>query len=290
MAITGIGTLTEFGLNQAPAQPLKQAPQTGEQGHNAGVATTPNDQFIPSAQNGQQQNTAEAAGLFTVAQLTPFTPAASALLAAAPDVLINQETAALNVNAAATQLAGAAGSLANQANSIVGGHAAPPIPNANLAALAATQTGAPANAVANAQAPAATAATANVAATATARVTEQLQGLNNALEALGLSPADLQQIDQIASVIKDFNPAAFTSLAYQLAALAPSSATQLAPANQPPPRTPHTQPRLLQAHRANERCEQLLQSGEGAFKRRDEETHLEYVALATVASGPGLVF
>jgi hypothetical protein len=258
MAITGIGTLTEFGLNQTPAQPLQQTPQAGEQkAADLAIATTPNDQFVPSAQNGQQQDTAEAAGLFTVAQLTPFTAAAGALLAAAPGVLINRETAALNVNPATGVLgnglfaqpaalqtdaaapavtvapndiagAQAAGLAADQANAALVGNAAPPVPNANVAAPNA-QTGAPTNAIATAEAPAP--ATANTAATGTASVTEQLQALNDTLEALGLSAADLQQIDQIASVIKDFNPAAFTSLAYQLAALAPPSAAQLAPAN-----------------------------------------------------------
>lgn len=46
----------------------------------------------------------------------------------------------------------------------------------------------------------------------------QLNTLNNALAALGLSTADIQEIDQIASLTSDFNPSAFTTLAYQLEA------------------------------------------------------------------------
>jgi outer membrane murein-binding lipoprotein Lpp len=47
---------------------------------------------------------------------------------------------------------------------------------------------------------------------------KQLQTLNTALEALGLSSQDISKIDAIASVINDFNPAAFTVLANQLKA------------------------------------------------------------------------
>ncbi len=52
----------------------------------------------------------------------------------------------------------------------------------------------------------------------------QLETLNNALAALGLSAADIQQIDQVASLTNDFSPTAFTSLAYQLEAQAQNSA------------------------------------------------------------------
>jgi hypothetical protein len=48
----------------------------------------------------------------------------------------------------------------------------------------------------------------------------QLQSLNRSLAALGLSAADIKKVDQIASVINNFNPASFTSLIYQLEALA----------------------------------------------------------------------
>ena len=49
---------------------------------------------------------------------------------------------------------------------------------------------------------------------------QQLQTLNQALAALGLSAQDIQQVDRIATVINDFNPSAFTALAYQLEELA----------------------------------------------------------------------
>jgi hypothetical protein len=60
----------------------------------------------------------------------------------------------------------------------------------------------------------------------TAGVQGQLQTLNKALEALGLS-------DQIASLTNDFNPTAFTSLVYQLEAQGriTASPAAAAPAN-----------------------------------------------------------
>jgi hypothetical protein len=48
--------------------------------------------------------------------------------------------------------------------------------------------------------------------------------LNLALAALGLSTQDIEQLDQIASTINDYNPSAFTAQAYQLEALARASA------------------------------------------------------------------
>jgi hypothetical protein len=75
----------------------------------------------------------------------------------------------------------------------------------------------------------------------------QLQSLNSALADLGLNAADIRIIDRIASLIKDFNPTAFSSLVYQLEGLAKANApTQTAP---PPgantsaaaPSTPTTQ-------------------------------------------------
>jgi hypothetical protein len=57
----------------------------------------------------------------------------------------------------------------------------------------------------------------------------QLQALNLALAALGLNTQDINQLDQIASIINDYNPSLFTAQAYQLEALA-----QKAPAQTPP--------------------------------------------------------
>jgi hypothetical protein len=50
--------------------------------------------------------------------------------------------------------------------------------------------------------------------------------LNNALQALGLSAADIQQVDQVAQLTNDFSATSFTSLVYQLEALARNSSPQ----------------------------------------------------------------
>lgn len=50
--------------------------------------------------------------------------------------------------------------------------------------------------------------------------------LNSALAALGLNDSQLAQIDRVASLIQVFNPLAFTSLVYQLEALAQANASQ----------------------------------------------------------------
>jgi hypothetical protein len=64
------------------------------------------------------------------------------------------------------------------------------------------------------------------AAVATSAVSpqQQLQSLNLALAALGLSTQDIDQLDHVASTINDYNPSAFTAQAYRLEALAQASA------------------------------------------------------------------
>jgi len=76
--------------------------------------------------------------------------------------------------------------------------------------------------------PAAQAATAAVSGSANTQ--NQLQTLNASLAALGLSNADIQQIDQIASQTKDYSPSAYTSLALQFEASA-QQAAQPSPAH-----------------------------------------------------------
>jgi hypothetical protein len=64
----------------------------------------------------------------------------------------------------------------------------------------------------------AVAAANNTPAATAASEGAQLQKLNISLSSLGLDSANIGKIDSIASVTKDFNPAAFTILAYQLRA------------------------------------------------------------------------
>ena len=75
----------------------------------------------------------------------------------------------------------------------------------------------------------AAAATSNATTTSSTSVADQLQSLNTSLAALGLDPSELAQVDRIASLIQDYNPAAFTSLVYQLEGAARAQAPQ--PAN-----------------------------------------------------------
>lgn len=66
--------------------------------------------------------------------------------------------------------------------------------------------------------------------TAAANVQDQLQTLNLALAALGLNDSDIQSLDRVASLIKDFSPLAYSSLVYQLEALAQQTAPRAASA------------------------------------------------------------
>src|SRR5258708_2277251 len=59
-------------------------------------------------------------------------------------------------------------------------------------------------------------------------VQDKLQTLNIALAALGLSKSDIQSLDRVASIVKDFNPVAYKNLAFQLQTLAQQAAPQAA--------------------------------------------------------------
>jgi hypothetical protein len=86
---------------------------------------------------------------------------------------------------------------------------------------------------------AAPAAVANTPASGSAGVEKKLQALNDSLAALGLSAADIRKVDQIASIINNFDPTSFTSLVYQLEGLAANAAQQEGnAANSPAAATP----------------------------------------------------
>jgi hypothetical protein len=57
----------------------------------------------------------------------------------------------------------------------------------------------------------------------------QIQAFNQALAALGLTNIDILRLDQIATLVNSFNPAAFTDLISQLQALAQQAAQKPAP-------------------------------------------------------------
>jgi hypothetical protein len=67
-------------------------------------------------------------------------------------------------------------------------------------------------------------------ATSTAKLQLQIQSLNAALPALGLSNTEINQIDRIATLVQNFNPAAYANLISQFEALAQNSGSAT-PAN-----------------------------------------------------------
>ncbi len=66
------------------------------------------------------------------------------------------------------------------------------------------------------------------AVTTAVSVQDKLQALNIALAALGLSNPDIQSLDRVASIVKDFNPVAYRNLAFQLQMLAQKAPPQAA--------------------------------------------------------------
>lgn len=93
------------------------------------------------------------------------------------------------------------------------------------AAQAATPV-APAAHAGTAASPATAASVATASTTSLAAAQEQLQSLNLALAALGLSTQDIRQLDQIASIRNNYNPSAYTAQAYQLEVLAQKAPAQ----------------------------------------------------------------
>jgi hypothetical protein len=185
--------------------------RTGREGN--GAATE--DTFTPSMQDNSGQATAQDAGLFQVSHV--------ALTEVTANFLFEQTAPKTSQNGAPAPGAPAAASDAGTAQA--------PAPNTNTPAIAAQQ---------DAATPAAQAAT-GAAPTLTEQV--QLQTLNAALPALGLSYNEIHEIDRIASLIHDFNPAAYSDLVNQFEALAQQAAQQsaaLAAANAGAAASPNT--------------------------------------------------
>ena len=226
MSLVAIVNLAERLLNQSP-----QHGEAGPNGLNAAKAanttnppTTFDDLFTSSA-NGPAA-TAQDAGIFNVDRFAIFSAAADFLLGQAnraappPDANVAAQSIAAAGNAAGTQATANAAQTPPTANA----NTQPPTQAANVPAQTLPLTN-----TAEITAPTSTAGS---AAGSALNTQSQLQALNNALAALGLPATDLTIIDRIASLIQDFNPAAFTSLVYQLEALANSQSPQATPAAQ----------------------------------------------------------
>jgi hypothetical protein len=185
MAVEGIGNLVQnFAdhlFQQGAATP--SVPRiVGSQ--NLGIGAPPEDTFTPSAQNNlgaDAQNT----GIFQ--------PGQGALSAATAGILPPQAPPNAGPSASSPANTGAA-----NANS-----------NAN------GQQGAAADASVG---PGATPGQANSGPAASAQVQLEIQKLNASLPALGLTNDEIQEIDRIASLIKNFNPAAYADLVNQFEA------------------------------------------------------------------------
>ena len=295
MSLVGLVNLAERLLNQGSTQGQDTAAQQkAANPQPAAVTQGPaEDLFTPSAQNGQAQATEQDAGLFNVAQFTFFSAAA--------DFLLGQGTQAATVGTATNGGGNTAAASGAAQTTLAPAGTAPALvalvqPTGNTAPVAANQgVGALANA-ANTQAAAPAtdvAATTNANATAAPQPTgslavqQQLQALNTALAALGLDPQEIQQLDQIASVINDFNPNAFTSLAYQIEELAQAQqAAQPTPANEAANGNPATNANVTPAN-GNGAAGSAANVGAGGFQVQELAIQFASVQAQATAGGNG---
>jgi ribonuclease E len=256
MATTGLVNLAESLLNQTTtAQELQALPATNGTGTaTAGAVNTQAilDEFVPSSQTGAANATAEAAGLFTAAQIPLFTAAANSLLAQSTPAQTNLAVAPGNTVAPlvpplVSLVEGTAQTPIQTITTTPAPAAAAPAAATLAVAVAGVQTGTNGNVTAANVAPAETtqqlaaAASATNSASAIGAATAasagtlvsqaQLQTLNNSLAALGLSTAAIQTVDQVANAINDFNPDAYSRLVYQLEAAAQAAASQTPASN-----------------------------------------------------------
>jgi hypothetical protein len=237
MALIGIVNLADILLNPtATASKEILAATPGPATVNNATTAATGDQFTVAG-----QNTAQAAGLFTVNQFAVFSAAAEAILAGAPAQASPATTTAATANVttpAATQTAVA--TAATQVGAAATATATP-IATPAPANAAATKAAAAARALAVA-APIATPAAANTPAAkavaaaqalaaaapiVAASIDDKVQALNSALAALGVDRADVRKIDSIAVLINDSNPVAFASLVQQIEGLSQKVAPQV---------------------------------------------------------------
>lgn len=229
MSVVNLVNLTERLLNQNTSQGADaQTPQKSSNQQGSPVQAPTEDQFTPSALTAQGQGAAQEAGLFSVAQFSFFSTAAQFLLGQNPGSAPQPSQAADHALPTTANTTSPNGAPAPSAF-------APPLAAANPGPAQNLPAGVGAASTVNGLAPAATlvaepATGTNAGATTTVPgslvLQQQLQSLNQSLVALGLSAQEIQELDHIASIINDFNPLAFTSLAFQLEELAQRQAPQ----------------------------------------------------------------
>jgi len=184
MALIGLVNLAERLFNQTQSNPNEDTALTTKASKTIAAQTT---QAKPSDEfRPSGGNAANEAGLFHVSQASVFTAAATVLL-------VQGENAAPAANNTTTVPAATA-------NPAAGG-------TTNTAAAALPPTVA-----------------ASSASTGAAQIQTELQSLNAALISLGLSADEIAAVDRVAQLIKNFSPAAFTSLVSQLKVLAQDTA------------------------------------------------------------------
>jgi hypothetical protein len=188
MAVNGIANLVQNIAGQLFEQ---------TQGRHAGTKT------LGTGHEGTEARTEDT--------FTPSTADTNSTQLTAQDLGIFQESQVALTDVTANILFGQPASNSNQ-NGATESAALLKTPDAGTVHTTAASSGSPAESVSG---PA-----------AAADVQVKLQALNTGLPALGLTYAEIQQIDRIASLIHDFNPAAFTNLVNQFEALTQQSAQQ----------------------------------------------------------------
>jgi hypothetical protein len=210
MAVAGIANHAEHAFNPLAEERLAQQSATGgAQRATAANNTIAEDTYTPSTANSAPDATAQAAGIFQVtpAALTGNTVLAQPGAAGDPNAAQPQPAQATTTNPETTQAAANADTAAN---------------TGQQAGVAVSQSATSGSTGSNYQ-------------------QSQVQSLNTALAALGLSNYDILQIDRIAKVIQDFNPSAYTDLVNQFEEqvqqtsqpAAPNAATPVVPVTNP---------------------------------------------------------
>jgi hypothetical protein len=203
MAVEGIGNLTQNFTEQLAAQAVvpQAAANVPAAGSPAPVpAAAPVDPFTPSSDVNAAQATAQDAGSFQVGQGTLGALGASLLFA--------QSNAAASQNGIPAQAAPATAANTGNAQPAASAKVISPVPPGQLL------TPAPAG-----QAPPAK-------ATPPPNLQEEILVLNAQLPALGLSKVEIQQIDNLATQLQNFNPGAYAIVINQYEALAQQSRQQ----------------------------------------------------------------
>jgi hypothetical protein len=201
MAVEGISSLLQNLADQLAGQPLNLTAGANALGTgNAGSPVITEDTFTPSTQNNSVQATALDAGIFQVSQ--------GALTAVTTGLLFARSASNGTQNGSPAQTASA---ITTDAGNAQPGETTNSNASANPGQLfAPTPAG---------QEPPPKAAP-------TTNVQEKIQALNASLPALGLSKVEIQEIDNLATQIQNFNPAAYTVLVNQFEALAQQSTQQ----------------------------------------------------------------